>query len=86
MQARRLQLEEPSIPWSRTCMAWLGGVVSFRSFDVRGDLPHMPRRIDNPPDAIAPELVGHRNQNPRPSDHRPLDHRVHIFDEGADNN
>src|SRR6266404_7286463 len=49
-------------------------------FDARGDGPHMPRRIDNPPGAVAPELVLHREEDLRTSGHGPLDHFVHVFD------
>src|SRR5258708_39404590 len=41
--------------------------LSFGSlFDARGDGPYVPRWIHNPADAVAPELVRHREQDLRP--------------------
>src|SRR6266487_2778345 len=54
-------------------------------FDASGDGPDVPRRIDNPPGAIAPQLVLHRNQDLRPRNHRALNHGVHVFDIDEDN-
>src|SRR5258705_2169607 len=53
-------------------------------FDTGGDGPYMPGRIENPPGAIAPELVLDRKQDLRPGGHRPLYHRVHVFDIDVD--
>ena len=55
-----------------------------RRFDASGDVPHVPRRIDDPPDAIAPELIRRRDQNPRPGCHCPLDHGVRVVDINVD--
>jgi hypothetical protein len=56
------------------------GLVIRSLFDASGDIPHMPRRIDNPPDAITPELIRRRDQNPGTGEHRPLYHYVRVFD------
>src|SRR5205823_2981281 len=53
-------------------------------FDARGDGPYVSRRIDNPPAAVAPELVLHWKQDPCPGGYRPFDHGVHVFDIGVD--
>src|SRR5262249_35481554 len=52
--------------------------------DTSGDGPYVSRRIDNPPRTVAPELVLHGKQNPRPGGHRPLDHSIHVFDIDVD--
>src|SRR5439155_26300714 len=51
-----------------------------RLFDACRDGPDVPRRIDNPPGAIAPKLILHWKQNLRTGGHGPLDHGVHISD------
>jgi len=54
-----------SSAWSDSLVTMLGHrsflCIGLSLIDATGDVPHVPRRINNPADAIAPSLVARRD-------------------------
>jgi hypothetical protein len=58
-----VRIEEAKV-WIRAAEKQISSLLpgDGRSLDhARGDVPHVPLRIDNPPDSITPERIGNRN-------------------------
>jgi len=51
---------------------------------VRGNIPDMTRRINDPRDTIAPELIGCRDENSRSAGGCALEGGIHILDIDVD--